>query len=213
MSYRYWTADIHANHGNIARYANRPWLRRTDVDEHGQWVSVEAAKECGARMTDGLIANMNARIGPGDCVVHVGDFLCRGSERGIPGSGRLSFDDLLTKLNGRWTFVMGNHDRNNGVKHGFESLVVELGKKRALVRHVPCSAANFELVSQLDCEFVICGHVHTYWKHCMLFGIPHINVGVDATNYFPLTDSEVLGRLAQCRRKANEKVDSTVTAS
>ena len=61
-----WTADLHLGHGNIIKYCNRPFR-----DAH--------------HMNTTLIANINSRAKPGDKLIHVGDFCCRGNERGISG--------------------------------------------------------------------------------------------------------------------------------
>lgn len=41
-------------------------------------------------------------------------------------------------------------------------------------------------------DFIICGHVHNKWQTRFIAGVWHVNVGVDANRYMPISDSEVL---------------------
>lgn len=151
-------------------------------------------------MTEGLIHNMNARIGARDTVVHVGDFLCKGNEKGSPGMPGIRFHDMVDRLTGRWCFVLGNHDQANGVRHACSSMVVKVGPRIAWVQHKPLSGLANEEAAR-NCDLVICGHVHEKWKTCKIDGVIHINVGVDSSRYMPLRDDEVLGLFDQETRR------------
>jgi len=141
---------------------------------------------------------MNARIGARDTVVHVGDFLCKGNERGAPGI-KTRFYDLVDKLNGHWTFIAGNHDKNNGVRHACQSMIVKIGPKIAWVQHQPFGTDDS--FPDVPFDLVICGHVHEKWRTCKVRGMIHINVGVDSNRYVPLRDDEVLGLTQKEERK------------
>jgi calcineurin-like phosphoesterase family protein len=197
---RFWTADLHLGHANICRYTQRPWLKATDVDASGDWTSTDAALGCAERMNIGLVRSMNMRIGKDDSVMHVGDFCCRGVERGTPGL-RVPLPMWLASLNGHWTFVLGNHDRNNGLRHGLQEARVLLGGYTAHVQHRPVDLNNVARLYHEGVDFVICGHVHSTWQTTWIGDVLHINVGVDAHKYNPLNDSEVVGIYERETRK------------
>lgn len=181
---RFWTADWHVNHGSIIKYAERPFKNAVDMRKR-------------------MVSLANDRVHERDIVVHVGDFLCRGSEKGNPPDERLKQHDVVEMLNGQWTFIKGNHDRNNGVITSGMYMVADVGKYRAIVSHIPFSMNN-------DCyhiehggvfvkpDFVICGHVHNIWKQEFLWcnqwesDVLHINVGVDSNKFSPFSDADII---------------------
>jgi calcineurin-like phosphoesterase family protein len=199
----FWLADAHFGHGNICKYCNRPWLKKEYLAPDGSnWVSPEAAVECAERMNAGLIHNINQRVNPGDQVIHVGDFCTRGPVRGGPGLKNKQ-QAYLEQLNGDWTLIEGNHDKQNKVKCQAQYMVTKIGHYTVLVNHYPLHAESdpwdvLESVLRLGMDFVICGHVHEKWGHLhghVSHGIPpllNINVGVDQHRYMPITDQEVL---------------------
>ena len=152
-------------------------------------------------MNTALLRNMNARVKPGDVVMHVGDFCCKGNDRGIAGT-RTKAEEWERQLNGKWIHVLGNHDDNNGVKHGIEMAVVSMGGYKALVQHRPieraCEVPDF-------CDFVICGHIHEKWAEQKIDGIWNINVGVDVRRFFPLDDGEIVGIYEKTKRREATK--------
>ena len=80
MSKRYWTADLHLGHANIAKYCSRPWLKPYMLGPDGKWACKEMKDLCSENMNKGLIQKMNMRIKPEDTVMHVGDFCCKGQQ-------------------------------------------------------------------------------------------------------------------------------------
>lgn len=91
MEEQIWiTSDLHFYHDNIVSHCNRP----TTIEEHNDW----------------LINILNSNIKEGDTVYHCGDF----------GFGKnATFDNLkniLSRLNGNWLFIIGNHDKENQLK-------------------------------------------------------------------------------------------------
>lgn len=197
MSYRWWSADIHANHANICIYCGRPWLRTTELTEDQKWVSQEAALACAARMNDGLVRNFNERVAKNDQVVHVGDFSTSGKVNGISGL-REPYTTFLSRLNGDWTLLTGNHDKQGKVKTIGPHLFTWVGGVPAFVTHRPTDdpRQDPELIEHVrkKCKFAIVGHVHKAWAVKRYDdGFLDINVGVDVRNYRPVRDDELVG--------------------
>ena len=136
MSDRYFTADDHFNHANVIRYAKRPQLKVGDLDQNGRWISQELARTRALQMNAMLIRNANSRVKAFDRVVCVGDFSCRGGDRGVAGLD-IKYTDILSELNGEWTIVRGNHDKNNSVKTVCDFMTCNLGRYRVGVQHRP----------------------------------------------------------------------------
>ena len=219
MSIRFWTADPHYNHANIVRYTNRPQLKSGDLDAQGNWVSPDIAFRRAEEMNTMLMREANMRIKPDDTCVCVGDFSCRGGEKGVQGL-HIKPADLLAKLNGTWVIIGGNHDDNNGVKTVGEFMACEIAKYRVGVQHHPLMdetgylrwkqkyvihsghlwtppewSRSREFRTLEYCrsmfDFVICGHVHNAWHTRKIAGVWHVNVGVDVNRYMPINDVEV----------------------
>ena len=133
---RWWIADTHANHPNIIRYCSRPWMEPGDLDAAGMWVSPEIAFLRAEQMNAALIQKANDRVKKEDTVVCVGDFACRGGERGVQGL-HIKPAELLEKLNGTWVLLEGNHDPGNSVKSVCDFMSCRIGLFRVGVQHRP----------------------------------------------------------------------------
>jgi len=214
MSNRYWTSDNHFNHANIARYYNRPQIKPGDLDEQGNWSSAEIATLRAEQMNAMLIRNANGRVKMDDRVICVGDFACKGGEKGVKGL-HIPAAEILKSLNGKWTIVEGNHDDNNGVKADCEFMTASLGKLRIAVRHRPLmdegmkgkmhpKAYDIEMDTSEYCrrtvDVVICGHVHNAWHTKKIAGLWHVNVGVDVNRYMPINDMELLNIIGKIEK-------------
>lgn len=77
-----FTSDCHFYHRRICEFTDRPFA---NVDE----------------MNDALIAQWNKQVQPDDDIYHLGDFLFGGLSK---------IENILSQLNGRKHFIMGNHD-------------------------------------------------------------------------------------------------------
>lgn len=205
---RWFTADCHYIHPNIIKYTHRPQLKTGDLNEDGSWVSNEVAHLRAEQMNEMLMRESNQRVKPEDSVICVGDFACRGGEKGVMGS-KAKPGEILKKLNGHWTIVSGNHDVQNGVKPLCEFMSCEMGNYHVGVQHIPLYDSKFPPQKYLSerrkkfledhsryCadyfDFMICGHVHDAWKVKKVAGIWHVNVGVDVCRYMPINDVEVM---------------------
>lgn len=133
---RFWIADTHFSHSNIVRYCTRPQLKTCYLNDDGSWISPEAAFKCTEHMNKALIRDANMRVKPEDTVICVGDFACRGGEKGVKGAHQKP-SEILAQLTGHWVFVEGNHDQNNGVKASCSFMSCKISKYRVGVQHIP----------------------------------------------------------------------------
>lgn len=207
MANIFFTGDLHMGHGNICKYARRPQLRDGDLDSLGNWVSNEIKDKRAQQMNEFLIAKWNSRVQPGDTVYHLGDFCCKGNERGVAGV-RTKAVEWQSRLNGTIVHILGNHDANNGLARGLDRAVITAGGMSMLLLHNPAH------ITFHDCRMydaVLCGHVHAAWKETEILRdswdtsdpgkILAVNVGVDARKYAPVKLDEVIGIIT---RKRNE---------
>lgn len=167
----YLTADYHLGHENIIKYCHRPFKNLEDHDRH-------------------IIQAHNNRVTDRDHAILAGDFCFRNSPGGKKGEGTTKrASSYIDELNGRLTFLIGNHDKNNTLKTYIESLVIEWGGNRYFVTHRPEEANKY-----FPINFV--GHVHQNWKFFRKRVderyIDLINVGVDVWNYMPRKIEEIL---------------------
>lgn len=210
MSKLFVTADVHLGHGNIVKYARRPELRPGDLDAMGNWISQAVMEKRAHQMNERLIAKWNSRVKPEDTVIHVGDFCCKGNERGVPGS-KTKAKEWLGRLNGTKILLMGNHDDNNGLNTRMVDLRVRLGHYNMLLTHDPKQAKPCETD-----DVIVCGHVHTAWKSTVHWypvlvtseaelrftqrAFLVVNVGVDVRRYAPLAATELIDIVNTYRR-------------
>lgn len=200
MSKRFWSADYHLSHANIVRYCNRPTLRKTDLDEKGNWISPEIAIEAAERQDKFIIRNHNQRVKPEDTVIHLGDFMNRGRAKGVEGL-RNKYSDYVEQLNGTFVNIRGNHDDNNSTKSIGDYLIASLGPYTVFVSHYPIENTN--RFSRDLMNFILkhtsaqlCGHIHNSWTH-KFFQHSNgkylmYNVGIDVHKYAPISDNEVI---------------------
>lgn len=163
----WFTADMHFNHENIIEYCHRPFK---DVDE----------------MNETMIARFNERVKPFDTVYHIGDFKLSSSRQNVY--------ELLRRLNGRWVFVRGNHDKNNGVHTIIEKIDIATFGKYILLTHKPEDA--YKVLENYDLAIV--GHVHQNWKFRRFV----INVGVDVCDFYPMHMKQILKAYSMWERGA-----------
>lgn len=137
----------------------------------------------GTRMSEVLIKNANSRAKESDTIIHVGDFVAYGKDRGIE-SPRISGTEYKKKFLADVVLLEGNHDANNHVQTSGKFMVVDIGPyKNVTVSHYP------SWYSQSKPFFIgkkhgihLCGHVHSEWKVARSNGILNINIGVDVWN-------------------------------
>lgn len=171
----FFTSDTHFGHANIIQYCKRPFR---DV----------------SHMNEALIEKWNSKVGPGDTVYHLGDF-CMGPKENV---------NIRKSLNGKVILVKGNHDKKNEIHlaAGFDEIhkrleIVVDGYKLYLA-HIPIHLdpgirwypAELKTTPPEEYDYFLCGHVHEQWKR----NGNTINVGVDVSDFVPLTLAELLAR-------------------
>ena len=172
-SRKVWTSDLHFDHTNAIKFCGRPWAT---VDE----------------MNDGIINNFNSKVRPGDTVYILGDlYFGKTAER---------LDGFLSRLNGNKILILGNHDyskfkdvyRRNfvAVKDYDETYITVDGiKTKVVMSHYPMLAWN----GQHRGSIMLHGHCHSNMRYPFINRI--MDVGVDAQNWFPVTDAEIWEKL------------------
>lgn len=147
MSRIFFTADTHFNHANIIRFCKRPQLKPGDLDDTGHWVSPEIAHSRAEKMNEMLVHNINERVHPDDNVVSVGDFACRGGDA----THHRAPAEIMKDLNGKWTLIAGNHDKQNSVKCLCDFMVMRMAGFKVGVQHRPLAdeAAYLDYLERL----------------------------------------------------------------
>lgn len=186
----YFTSDLHlqsSENPGIIDWAHRPFK---SVAKH------DAA----------LIRGINERCKPDDLLIHVGDFMNYGKNRGTE-AGRNKPDFYLSQIACQVVFLEGNHDPNNHVRTIGRTLTTKVGRYIVSVGHYPSTDKRFEFVDTPKYKFThlldgkayfpmhihLCGHVHNSWKyfvdpvHCVL----NVNIGTDIWHYRPVSEAEL----------------------
>lgn len=167
----YWvTSDTHFEHNNIIKYCNRPFQTYWEMDNT-------------------LVENWNSVVKQGDYVYHLGDVFME-APRGE--GSRLYRDNLLKRLNGRITLILGNHDNVkylSGTGRFHEILMWKPWnpdkKKPLLLSHVPLhkDSVMWETRGGVNVH----GHIHNKKSP----DGPYRNVCVEMTNYTPINIEEL----------------------
>jgi calcineurin-like phosphoesterase family protein len=156
----YWfTSDEHYNHNNVMQFCKRPFWGWKEMNET-------------------LIRKHNERVDSHDTVYHLGDFKF--------GANGPNVHLLMDLLNGNKVFLLGNHDRNNGLNTPLKYAMIKTFGKIILLTHKPEDAMMIMDGGGIDLAFV--GHVHEKWK----FKKGMINVGVDQWDFYPVDARQVL---------------------
>ena len=188
----FFTSDLHfqsTESPGIIDWAHRPFK---SVEKH------DAA----------LIRGIQERVKPDDLLIHVGDFMNYGKNRGREG-GRAKPEEYIKRIGRQIVFLEGNHDANNHVRCIGRTLTTKVGRYIVSVGHYPSWDERFEMIDtpvyfyagMKECPIHIhlCGHCHDKWKYS--WGGYHkgnpdiqflnINVGVDVWNYRPVSEAEL----------------------
>lgn len=193
---RYWTADWHLNSEIVCETSHRPW---------------KTAEE----MNDALILNFRKQLSDYDNIIHVGDLIQSGKDRGTKMVGNeLTYKDVIDVLNSQMTEVrsnqlfciQGNHDSSNDVPFVCRSMKAKVGNYAVTVGHYPTwnerAEGTFESGRPYKPAIHICGHVHEHFKaaYDKKNYVLNINVGIDAHNYRLLSDADLVELIGKAFR-------------
>lgn len=200
----FFTSDTHFWHKAIIGYCNRPVPHEAEYAHGaGQELSIDERVQW---MNNWLIERWNARVKPDDQVWHLGDFAFCGTDK---------FKEILSRLNGRLNWVVGNHDYGlagkDWVKTQFES-IQKYKFLRQNITYEDDEGENKQYAQPIVlCHFPILswdGMAHGSWHlhgHCHgsidrtwnSTGL-RMDVGVDAEgiNWSPISLEEVQNRMA-----------------
>lgn len=181
---QWFTSDLHFGHKNIIKYCERP----TTEEEMTEW----------------LIARLNSFIKPDDDVYHMGDLTLKMKNKKY-------IKDILSRLNGNWKFILGNHDDEKTLREVCEELgkhevlgwyhVAKFHNRKFVMHHFPHRSWQDSRHGSIDV------HGHT---HGGLLGkeLPNqIDVGLDATPDFrPLRAIDVI-QIVESRNPNKDNVD------
>ena len=177
MGLIYFSSDYHLNHKRICEYSRRPF---NTVEE----------------MNETIIKNHNDIVKPNDTLYFLGDFAFGNSE---------FIRNTLRRLNGRISFVIGNHDRSlkqflKGITNypDIAKRVINLGdyhevtinKQPIVLCHYPMSVWSRKHYG----SWCLSGHSHynlpATRKESTMFG-KILDVGVDGNNFKPYLFDEI----------------------
>lgn len=205
------TSDQHYGHGNIIKYANRPFSSAEEMNEE-------------------LIRRFNERVKPEDFTFIIGDFCFKHPvvQDTEVGGRPLKSNQWLDRLNGEKIVIRGNHDNNNSTKTIIDCIHITYAGQRINLVHKPEHAnSNFPIN--------LVGHVHDKWKvrtfaenyrafENMITGehIPRdkdsiirfleenyvarnsssilLNIGVDQNKFYPITLDEALSQIIRYKK-------------
>jgi len=165
----FFTADLHLGHEAIIVHAKRPFANA-------------------AEMNRAIIRNINAACSSDDDLYVIGDFsLASARQRG-------AYQEWLAKIKPRVHLIAGNHD----VLHRLNFLAGDVGVGFFSVHYPYLEVAGFvclhdpALALAVPNRTVLCGHVHTMWRHCK----NAINVGVDVWDFKPVSTEQIENYIA-----------------
>ncbi len=163
----WWASDYHFSHFNIIRYCGRPFAT---VEE----------------MNETIIRKHNERVKSEDTVFFLGDFIFKGGKEG--GEQRaLNFEK---RLNGKFIFIKGNHDRNNSLNAIITKMYIHYGAKDICMIHKPEDA-------DLSVPWNFCGHVHQHYKVKRLDKKSLIvNLSVDVWDFYPIAFKQITSAIS-----------------
>lgn len=186
---KFFTADLHFHHTRIVDLSHRPFA---DLDE----------------MHHALITNWNNTVKHDDDIVYIlGDFTIE--------SGGKVVGEYARQLRGRKRLIEGNHDacwmgKSTGIKDRarycyddyFELIAPwareKLGGIKVVMSHFPFDGDHTDDVRHAEFRLkagsfpLLHGHTHSTEKVTYCQGVKQVHVGVDAHNYHPISEDEVV---------------------
>ena len=177
------TSDEHFGHGNIIKYANRPFSSPEEMNEE-------------------MIRRFNERVKPEDFTFIIGDFCFKHPvvQDAEVGGRPLKANQWLERLNGQKIVIRGNHDNNNSTKTIIDCIHITYAGQRINLVHKPEHA-------NIDFPINLVGHVHDKWRFQKIqengiFTKESIllNIGVDQNKFYPITLDEALSQVIKFKK-------------
>lgn len=165
----WFTSDTHFGHESILRLGNgRPYG------------FVE-------QMNEALIGNWNIRVGPNDRVYFLGDFAFMKHHE---------IEGILNQLKGKIHYIRGNHDKSmDSFKDRFESYQlykdIRIEDQAIALFHYPILEWN----NKWHGAWHLHGHCHGNLKDDL--DEPRMDIGVDCTNFAPISYTEIKNRMQE----------------
>lgn len=161
---KFYISDTHFSHDNILKFEglNRPF---NSIDEHDEYI----------------IGLWNGVVSAKDEIVHLGDVCFKPAT---------SIDRILSRLNGKKTLIMGNHDIAPIERYlpYFKIVPVLTDKDNGILfSHYPVHA------SQLDFRYKVNVHGHCHSKSIQ--DTRYINISCENTGLAPISHDELLERI------------------
>ena len=161
----FFTSDWHLNDELIREVCKRPFKTAKRMSE----VYIKQANQRAKTKTDNII--------------HVGDFIQRGLDRGTGvREDQISANDALKQLNANVILLEGNHDGNNRCNASGKVLIRKVGNIDCIVQHYPSNIdSTFHIDGGKYTTVNICGHVHDKWAfyYDKIDNVLNVNVGID----------------------------------
>lgn len=144
-----------------------------------------------ARMNEVFIKTANQRAHKNDVILHVGDFIQRGMDRGtgLAREKQLTAAEAIEKLDASIFLFEGNHDENNRANAVGRVMFRKVGKFDCVVQHLPSTSSTKDLRPIFPAAngylINICGHVHNAWQFFVdqRNRVVNFNVGIDIYPY------------------------------
>src|SRR3990167_702056 len=197
---RFWTSDLHVGHENIIYFSSRPFEK--DVIQKFALGDAAVTIADVAAMNQALLDNYNSMVSPTDEVWFVGDVVMGHFETNIKFMKRFHGDKYL---------IPGNHDRCHkmfpkwkrwqafyeaaGIIVLDSQVMTTVANQSVKVCHFPYRFTHRSDDSYSgqrpddEGDWLIHGHTHGTEK--VDYATRMVHVGVDAWNYFPVSETEV----------------------
>lgn len=191
----FFTSDLHFGHENVIRFDNRPFDTVEEMDEE-------------------MIKRWNAKVGKGDIVYVLGDFIWKAATNEAV--------SIIRRLNGQIILIKGNHDRflhNAAAKKALAGIkdyddicvILEDGTtRRCILSHYFIPFYNGHRYQAIHLH----GHSHLTEEAAEEvristelnekgYDLKIYNVGCMYWNYTPVTLDEILERMAYGQENKN----------
>lgn len=177
----HFTSDLHFGHENILKFCKRPFNSVEEMDE-------------------ALIENWNSVVKPNDLVFNLGDFAF---------APRWRWYEILGRLNGVHTLILGNHDitrwPGDNVMELFhrveQQMILKIDERYVYLNHYPFLCYGGSYRSPEQAVWNLHGHVHSSPnpterrgkdEERLSYRFPYqYDVGVDNNNYTPVSWEQV----------------------